>query len=132
MSAFTTPLRVQFVDGTWWVLLAPFEYYVGDEENDERIFVHAGFKTDFASIPGFAWSIIGHPTGKYGKASVVHDYIYRYPVCGVEKPRSRRRCDQIMLEAMKVLGVGWWRRSAMYFAVRAGGRGAWKKWRKAE
>ena len=142
MSTFTTPLHLEFIDGTFWVLLAPFIYYVGKKHSDEFLLIERGFETDFASIPRIAWPIIGHPAGKHGKAAVVHDWLYRYPDDGVLRvgqfelpvphPRTRRRCDQIFLEAMKVLGVGWWKRSAMYFAVRVGGRGAWKKWRKAE
>ena len=131
MSQFTTPLQVQFIDGKYWVLLSPFEYYVGDESGDERIFVHAGFETDFASVPRFAWPIIGHPTGQYGKAAVVHDYLYQFPAAGVDDERTRRRCDQIFLEGLCVLGVPWWKRTLMYSAVRVGGGGSWKKYRKA-
>ena len=125
MSQFTKPLKVQFIDGSHWVLLAPFVYFVGYEGSDELIFVTAGFKTDFASIPRFAWPIIGHPTGKYGKAAVIHDWLYEFPSDGVEEQRSRRRCDQIFLEGLKVLGVGWWKRSTMYSAVRVGGWVGW-------
>ena len=144
MSTFTRPLHLEFIDGKFWKLLAPFIYYVGKKHSDEFLLVRAGFTTDFASIPRFAWSIIGHPAGKHGKAAVVHDWLYRYPDDGLTIPvaptpacvqlptRTRRRCDQIFLEAMKVLGIGWWKRSTMYCAVRVGGRGAWKKWRKAE
>jgi len=130
MSTFTTPLCVQFIDGRYWLLLTPFEYYVGDDANNEVIFVHAGFKTDFASIPRFAWPIIGHPTGRYGKAAVVHDYLYSDPSAGVAEARSRRRCDQIFLEGMQVLGVGWLKRSVMYSAVRLFGSAAWGHYRK--
>jgi len=132
MSTFTTPLHLEFIDGTFWRLLAPFIYYVGEKSSDEFVLVRRGFKTDFASIPRIAWPIIGHPAGRHGKAAVVHDFLYQYPDDGVDKPRKRRRCDQIFLEALTVLGVGWWKRSAMYFAVRVGGWGAWKKWRAAE
>ncbi len=132
MSSFTTPLHLEFIDGKYWRVLAPFIYYVGEKGSDEFLYVRSGFTTDFASIPRLAWPIIGHPAGDHGKAAVVHDWLYQNPDDGVDKPRTRRRCDQVFLEAMKVLGIGWWRRSAMYCAVRVGGRGAWKKWRKAE
>lgn len=132
MSAFTSELKVQYVDGKYWILLAPFEYYVGDKSDNEYVFVHAGFKTDFASIPRWAWPVMGHPAGRHGKAAVIHDYIYHYPAAGVDKPRSRRRCDQIFLEGMVVLGVSWWKRTVMYSAVRVGGGVPWKKYREAE
>ena len=125
MSAFTTPLRVEFIDGKYWILLSPFTYRVGSVDSKEIIFVPAGFKTDFGSIWRLFWPVIGHPTGKYGKATVVHDYLYQH-----SGGRSRRRCDQVFLEGMKVLGVSWWRRTEMYSAVRVGGRGPWKTYRK--
>ena len=132
MSAFTTELHVEHLDGKFWRLTKSFFYDVGEEESGERIIVVSGFVTDFASIPRFAWSIIGYPTGRYGKAAVVHDWLYNYPKSGLGKPRSRRRCDQIFLEGMQVLGVGWLKRSTMYFAVRAGGRGGWRHYREQE
>jgi len=138
MSAFTSELKVRYIDGKYWVLLSPFEYYVGDKDDNEHIFVPAGFKTDFASIPRLAWPVMGHPAGRHGKAAVIHDFLYRYPDGGsvpddiVPPIRSRRRCDQIFLEGMVVLGVAWWKRTVMYSAVRVGGRGVWKKWRKAD
>jgi hypothetical protein len=136
VSAFTTKLNVQYVDGKHWILLSPFIYRVGSADSDEVVFVHAGFKTDFASIPHWAWPVLGHPTGKHGKAAVIHDYLYQYPyvrrlhICSWN--RSRRRCDQIFLEGMKVLGVSWWKRTVMYSAVRVGGRGPWRRYREAE
>jgi len=128
MSQFTSPLCVEHVDGKFWLLLEQFEYRVGSEDSDEVITVPVGFKTDFASIPGVAWSIIGHPTGRYGKAAVIHDWLYSENA-GEQgddyEPRTRRRCDQIFLEGMVVLGVPWWRRTLMYSAVRVGGWTAW-------
>lgn len=131
MSVFTTPLEVRFVDGKFWILLSPFTYYV-DMAGEEVVFVAAGFKTDFASIPHWAWSFIGHPAGRYGKAAVVHDWLYQNPDDGVSDDRSRRRCDQIFLEGMKVLGVGWLTRTVMYTAVRIGGSKPWKEYREDE
>ena len=144
MSAFTSELKVLYVDGKHWMLLSPFTYHVGHEDSNEYIFVHAGFSTDFASIPRLLWSVMGHPAGKHGKAAVVHDYLYQYPSSGLTIPvapepmhvqlpsRTRRRCDQIFLEGLKVLKLSWWKRTLMYSAVRVGGRGPWKKYREAE
>ena len=126
MSVFTTPLDVRFVDGKFWVLLSAFTYYV-DMAGKEVVSVQGGFETDFASIPRWAWSIIGHPAGKYGKAAVIHDHLYQHPA-----PYSRRRCDQIFLEGMKVLGVSWWKRTVMYTAVRIGGGKPWREYRENE
>ena len=136
MSAFTSELKVLYVDGKHWILLSPFTYRVGSVDSDEIIFVPAGFKTDFASIPHWAWPVMGHPAGKHGKAAVVHDCLYQYPHAGHlhKKPytRTRRRCDQLFLEGLQVLEVAWWRRTIMYSAVRIGGRGPWRSYREAD
>jgi len=133
VSTFTTPLHLEFINGKFWKLLAPFIYYVGAKDNDEFVLVKAMFLTDFASIPRIAWPVIGHPAGEHGKAAVIHDWLYQYPTDGVEpETRTRRRCDQIFLEGMKVLGVGWLKRTVMYSAVRLGGGGPWKRYRGAE
>jgi hypothetical protein len=36
---------------------------------------------------------------------------------------SRKEADDIFLEGMIVLGVGWWTRTLIYQAIRLGGRG---------
>lgn len=127
MSQFTTPLDVRFVDGKHWVVLSPFVYDVGGVGSGETISVPTGFITDFASIPRIVWPVIGQPAGQYGKAAVIHDFLYQDP-----GGRSRRRCDQIFLEGMQVLGVSWPKRTTMYFAVRVGGRKGWVRYRKKE
>jgi hypothetical protein len=121
MSAFLTELELRpLPDGRLWELLKGFGYYTGNGADDFLITVPAGFLTDFASVPRALWWLLP-PWGKYGKAAVIHDYLYK------TKPWSRRRCDSIFLEGMKVLGVSWATRTTMYAAVRAGGWLAWNK-----
>jgi len=136
MSQFTDRLEVTpLPGGKLWELLKAFEYHVGHEGSGEVVVVQAEFVTDFASIPRWAWPVIGHPVGEYGKAAVIHDWLYQYPCDGLpiaEPERTKRRCDQIFLEGMRVLGVSWWKRSVMYFAVKVGGGGAWEKYRNRE
>lgn len=115
MSSFTTPIRVEYIAVDQWRLLEPFIYYVGEEGSDDAITVPAGFVTDFASIPRWLWSIFP-PAGAWAKASVIHDYLYR------TQTRTKAEADHIFLEAMEVLGVGWFKRRLMYRAVRWFGR----------
>jgi len=123
-SQFTTPLDVRpLSDGKRWVLLANFSYDVGYLGSGDTICVPAGFITDFASIPKLAWSIIGGPWGKYGKATVIHDYLFE------TQQRSWRETNQIFLEGMRVLGVPWWKRTTMYSMVVAF---SWVSWLKAK
>jgi len=99
MSSFTTPLIVSpMPDGRKWKLIRPFNYGVGSKGSIDRITVPAGFVTDFASSPPPVWFIIP-PWGRYGKAAVIHDYLYQ------TKRRTRKEADLIFREAMAVLGV---------------------------
>jgi len=120
MSSFTTPLIVSpLPDGRKWRLVFPFGYDIGRKRSRDRITVPAGFETDFASSPPAVWFIIP-PWGKYGKAAIIHDYLYQ------TKSRPRAEADAIFREAMIVLKVKPWRVFLMYWAVRLFGWLAWK------
>lgn len=119
MSSFTTPLIVQPLDdGMHWVLVESFEYRIGAKDSGEIINIPKGFITNFASVPRGLWNIFP-PWDKYGKAAVLHDYLYHV------KRFTRKRCDDIFLEAMEVLGVSKWKRLVIYYAVKLAG---WKAW----
>lgn len=120
MSSFTTRLILEPLDdGRRWRLVEPFTYDVGELGGDDSITVPENFLTDFASVPRLFWRIIP-PWGKYGKAAVLHDWLYHV------QDRSRRECDKVFLEAMGVLGVSWFKRRTMYRAVRMFGWSAWR------
>lgn len=115
LARFRSPLRMENIDGRTVKLIHPLRYqtdvgYLG------VITVPPGFVTDYASVPRGMWNLFP-PNGKYTPAAVVHDYLYRCTDV------DRYLCDQVFLEAMHVLGVGWWTRTLMYRAVRIfGGR----------
>jgi hypothetical protein len=115
VSPFKTPLLLEYGDGRQWKLAQGFRYDT-DRLAAGAIYVPAGFETDFASVPRFFWRLFP-PTGPYGKAAVIHDYLYRKS--GV----PRDLADTIFYEAMEELGVGWFTRHTIYRAVRVfGGR----------
>jgi len=121
MSSFTTPLIVSpLPDGRKWRLIAQFGYDVGKKGSGDRITVPVGFITDFASSPFIVWSFIPK-WGKYGKAAIIHDFLYQ------TKQRTRKEADDIFREAMGVLGVASFRVFLMYWGVRLFGWLAWKK-----
>jgi hypothetical protein len=122
MSKFTTPLIVEHIDGRIWEVAQPFEYHLvyPAKYTSDIIYVHKKFRMDFASIPRIFWSILP-PTGLYGKAAVIHDWLYRTQIY------TRKRADQIFLEAMEVLGVAKWKRVVIYRSVRMFGWNAWRK-----
>jgi hypothetical protein len=124
MSSFLTELQIKPVDGKdmVWELLAPFRYWIDELHDGTVIEMPIGARTDFASIPRIFWNILP-PWGKYGKAAVIHDWLYKTGVF------DRKKCDVIFLEAMNVLGVNYITRYTMYYGVRAGGWYAWDKHR---
>lgn len=118
MGSFTSPLIITPFGDKHWKLRYPFEYHVGSKQSNIIISVPAGFITDFASIPRIFWTILP-PWGRYGKAAIIHDYLY------VTHRFSRKQADDIFLEAMGVLKVSKWKRWVMYRSVRAWGWTAW-------
>lgn len=129
MQSFLDPLDIEYIDTTkepqTFKLIAPFHYVT---QLGYTICVPAGFITDFASVPQSLWNILP-PDGPYGKAAVVHDYLYRTggkvdvsPAYAFTKAES----DTIFLEAMAELGVAWWRRQIMYRAVQLFGSSSFK------
>jgi hypothetical protein len=113
---FPLPLKGAYIGGGKWKLTEPFEY----RDNPLVITVPVGFITDGASIPRFAWGLIGSPwSGRYSRAAVVHDWGY------FKQAMPRLTVDRIFLQGMRILGVPRWKRILMYAAVRAF---AWKPW----
>ena len=118
MSSFTKPLTVTKISARKWKVEREFTYRIGTEEG-KGVTIPKGFETDFASVPRMFW-LIFPPDGKYTQAAVLHDYMY------FRHLYTRKRCDIIFLEAMKVLKVGWLQRKTIYYAVRVG---AWYGWK---
>lgn len=119
LARFLTPLRMEDINGRTVRLIAPLRYQT-DVAYLGVIHVPEGFITDFASVPRGLWNLFP-PQGEYSRAAVVHDFLYR--CTDVE----RRFCDAVFLEAMRLLGVGWFTRRLMYRAVRLFGGRARKK-----
>lgn len=133
MSSFTTPLIVSpMPDGRRWKLHEGFTYHIDSKCSENFIRVPTGFITDFASVPRVFQSIIP-AWGKYGKAAVIHDYLYQEHCIPVSTwlyevlPRiTRKYADTIFYEAMLVSGTKHWKAKVMYWAVRLFGWFAWK------
>jgi len=121
-SSFTTPLiATPLSDGRRWRLFRSFTYHIGSRYSDNIIRVPEGFITDFASIPWVFWTFLP-AWGKYGKAAVLHDYLYQS-----DRYQDREWADLIFYEAMLVSGTKHWKAKVMYWAVRLFGWLAWRK-----
>lgn len=120
---FTGPLDCRQISGSVWYLLAPLSFV---RESGETITAPAGFLTDFASVPEWAWSLGFPPSGEYDAAAVIHDYLYTVHCVG-PVAISKDDADEIFYEAMLALGVSRWRAYVMFKAVQWFGASAWNK-----
>jgi hypothetical protein len=112
------PVTKEFADGRDWMIFETIEYSIGN--SGVIIIVPKGFVTDYASIPKPLWSFGLSPHGKYGKAAIVHDYLYWKQDC------TRMQSDNLLLIAMKESGVSPSQQSEIHLGVRAGGGVAWE------
>lgn len=135
IGAFLDPLELEYIDGRLYKLTAAFDYHLGSLAGNEVVAIPIGFVTDFASVPRALWNVLP-PTGGYGKAAVVHDYLYqkrRVLRDGIwNRLVDRGEADHILKEAMEVLSVGRFTRWTIYLGVRVGGWVPWGKYREAE
>lgn len=96
-------------DGRTMTLVEPFAYL---DPSGVRWDAPKGSKVDGASIPQFAWSIIGGPfEGKYRASSVIHD------VACDEKKRPWEAVHQAFYFGMLASGVSTTKAKVMYAAV---------------
>ncbi len=118
---FLDPLVLEYIDGHVWKLVSAFGYHTDCFIVPRTpIYVPAGFLTDFASVPRLMWRVMP-PTGTYGKAAVVHDFLYR--TAGMA---TKAEADSVFLEAMTALGVNRVVRYSMYWGVRLFGGCSYK------
>ncbi len=93
---FNVPyLKVGTDDGHNCFLLEGFTYTA---RNGEVVNIAPDFGTDGASTPSTMWTILP-PFGSYWMACVLHDCCYRYLLM------PKERCDELLNEAMQLLGV---------------------------
>lgn len=90
--------------------------YFSDEYG--QVVVPAGFVTDLASIPRlpFFYMMLGD---SIQEPAVIHDYLYSTGIL------SRKDADNVLLEAMEVTGISWFKRHLIYWGVRIGGNSSY-------
>jgi len=87
--------------------------------------IPTGFRSDGLSIPSFAWPIVGLASGPAFRAGLLHDFLYS-KASDRQITVTRKQSDELFLEAMYNLGIGW-SRNVIYAAVRMAGWKCWKK-----
>lgn len=106
-------VAVEQVDEVSWDLMRRLTY----KGKKDRFVVPRGPNTDFASIPRvFTWFLPRY--GKYTKAAVLHDYLWRKKAVAGEI--SWIDADALFRRAMRELDVAFLRRWIMWSAVRWG------------
>ena len=118
---FFGKLVVEDIDGHLWRLHDDFGYVAKD---GTAYYVPKGFLTDFASVPPVLDHILFR-TGEYDRAAVIHDRLYQtHNTLGI----TRKRADDILLEAMDLCAVNWVQKQVIYWGVRIGGWAAWNSY----
>lgn len=107
---YESPVKTQWLnDGRTMKLLTKFTFI---DPQEIRWEAPVASIVDGASIPKFAWSIIGGPfEGKYRDASVIHD------VACAQKVRPWESVHEVFYNAMRTSGVGVIKAKIMYAAV---------------
>jgi hypothetical protein len=98
-------LREEQIWDTW---ITTQDLEVGPDKVDE------GFDTDLVSVPNvFSWFV--PRAGRYARAAVLHDCLWRHP----DKHPNRRKSDSRFRQQMQADGVSLPRRWMMWGAVRS-------------
>ena len=111
-------LDLTFLEDDKFYLIKDF-VYKSDKFGD--ITCPETYLTDGASIPRWSQFIVGSPwSGKYPRAAVIHDWLCSSEgeILGTDIKLTKKESDQVFLEMMKFLDVGFFKRHTMYRAVR--------------
>lgn len=132
----TLPELQHIIDSTGWDVTNAAQFW--SERFRASVTVTPPFRTDLASVPRFAWLLIPRDDKNIVEPAVFHDWLYANVgwtngsyVAGPGKTFllgaqfTRRQCDRVLSDAMKLAGAPWWKRHTVYLAVRLGG---WKPW----
>lgn len=121
--SITNPPIIDVFAGRTFELMGnlSIEIDFGGDGGKISIVIPKGWRTDFASTPRLLWWLIP-PMGKYSRAVVFHDWAYSR-----HSNVSRFLADALFRELCMQLGVPFYERILMFYAVRAFG---WRHWRK--
>jgi hypothetical protein len=86
-----------------------------------RLRIRKGYRTDGASIPRAAWSVVGHPlSGSLLRAGLAHDALYSSHLL------SKAQADKVLYDMVRESGTAWWKSQAIWLAVSEFGGPAWR------
>lgn len=106
-----------------WVLMEPITVsFVADDNERHPFTVPEDFETDLASIPQLLRWLVPQIGGQ-NLPAIVHDWCYRDPSM---QWLSKDRADLLFRVGMEQAGVGRFRRTLMYSAVKWFGAGSYQ------
>ena len=109
MGQFKSKLKYKIISENQIELMQPLIFV---DENGNQYRVPTGFKSDGLSVPAWAnW--FQEPFGFGLEAGIVHDYILENP--NIEM--SFLEANDVFDEALKALGMGWWKRNTLELAT---------------
>ena len=110
MSSFTGNILLEQIGNTVnCEVKRAFTFY--SDIHALEVTVKRGFITDLDSIPPILKGIVRGSSPRYWRAYVIHDALYRMGF-------DRKKADQILDEALEVLGMDWYTRSKIYYPLR--------------
>jgi hypothetical protein len=123
MSAFLDPLcTTEVTDVIFEISQHPFRY---QSDVAKRLFtVPVGFFTDFESMPRWVPMLYALLGDQAHEPAVVHDWLYYSAVV------DRQMADNVLFEAMDLIGIPSYKKHLIWFGLRIGGWAAWNKHRK--
>lgn len=98
--------------------LHPYNYKA-TLSNHKILRIKQGYIYDGASIHRSLWWILGSPF-EFSYA-IVHDILYQAELL------TRAEADWEFIEILKLKGIGWFKRNAMWIGLRAGGWAVWSE-----
>jgi hypothetical protein len=93
------------------------------------IVVPRNFLTDYASIPRLAQAVIDDDDPAILYPAIIHDWGYSMKGnmwMGSKPAVTKKQVDGIFLEAMKLTGASYWKRTVVYQAVNWFGKSSWE------
>lgn len=112
---FTAPAQTEkykvITGRTWYALTRELVYVFVLNGDTIRIVVPVGFVTDKGSTPRWLWPWFP-PDDEGGESYILHDYLYSLGGVG------RFIADALLRNALAEDGVSWFRRVAIFWAVR--------------
>lgn len=122
LAQFLDSLNVtEISDKVFKVAYHPFRYR---SDIAGLLTVPVGFYTDFASVPRLLPAMYALLGDTAHQPAVLHDWLYYSALT------TRETADNVLFEAMTVIGLPWWRRYPIWWGVRVGGGSAWDAHRK--